>query len=431
MSARSLSNMDVDDIASSQLSNIEVDIKQQKIDKLLENAIDLPDSILTTFINIIKKIAQEQFRQPQYLKTWVTLLNILINTDNKEFSLGVSLLKLMRYNKGPNTGKIFSKYLQQKAYNFIENLLYRPNNSHITSRSAARKTPTVTNKQLKLAIRDRLIKNKKQYRSKAVLMATQICEIGEMSYRSAVEKGFSTQKHPFNLLYLIWKLHNGYSESNKDNPINMKSSYIFDLYFELFGIRLTKFQKPLRQRWLYELQAARQLVERREHLEKFTLRFLNNLKLKKKIPKTYLQKWELLQEWLMDPDLKIQVECLVKFGEKIYEPMMNFFIGSDKEPRVLQPDGQLLPLPPGRRAHEMPDAFIKWNRNLYSIRNNLCSFFDKELWDATNILDDEGFGKFFDNLELSIIKAISSLDNWMSMWLRLPLSVCRLGGKDG
>ncbi|CAG8543543.1 7134_t:CDS:1 [Ambispora leptoticha] len=60
-----------------------------------------------------------------------------------------------------------------------------------------------------------------------------------------VKKGFSSQKHSFNLLYLIWTLHNGYNESNKDNPMNMKSSYIFDLYFELFGIRLTQFQKPL------------------------------------------------------------------------------------------------------------------------------------------------------------------------------------------
>ena len=66
-----------------------------------------------------------------------------------------------------------------------------------------------------------------------------------------VETGFSTQKHPFNLLYLIWKLHNGYDESNQENPMNMKSSYIFNLYFKLFGIKLTKFQKLLRQCWLY------------------------------------------------------------------------------------------------------------------------------------------------------------------------------------
>ncbi|CAG8721250.1 7170_t:CDS:1, partial [Racocetra persica] len=48
---------------------------------------------------------------------------------NEEFSLDVSLLKLMRYSKEPNTSKIFSKYLQQKAYDFIENSLHHPSKS--------------------------------------------------------------------------------------------------------------------------------------------------------------------------------------------------------------------------------------------------------------------------------------------------------------
>ncbi|CAG8553342.1 20635_t:CDS:1, partial [Racocetra persica] len=41
----------------------------QKINKLLEHVIDLPDSILTTFIDIIEKVAKEQLNQPEYLKT--------------------------------------------------------------------------------------------------------------------------------------------------------------------------------------------------------------------------------------------------------------------------------------------------------------------------------------------------------------------------
>ncbi|CAG8590961.1 31457_t:CDS:2, partial [Racocetra persica] len=46
----------------------QIDIWQQKIDKLLEYIIDLPDLILTIFIDIIKKVAQEQLNQPKYLK---------------------------------------------------------------------------------------------------------------------------------------------------------------------------------------------------------------------------------------------------------------------------------------------------------------------------------------------------------------------------
>lgn len=220
-----LSNLEINNTSaisvSSQQSDIEIDLKQQKIDQLLEYAVDLPDSVLTKFISIIKKLAQNQFHQSQYLKIWDVLLNIIMIVDNDELSLGVSLLKLMRYNKGPKSGKIFSKHLQQKAYDFIERSLYRPKNSikyrkpssrtinrlkknnkslnnrirkykrinkkNISlARSTARKKPTITNKQLKLAIQDRLMTNKKQYNAKTVSMATQICEIGEMSYRSAV-----------------------------------------------------------------------------------------------------------------------------------------------------------------------------------------------------------------------------------------------------
>ncbi|CAG8484015.1 45565_t:CDS:2 [Gigaspora margarita] len=45
--------------------------RQQKIDKLLETVIDLPDSILITFIEVIEKVTNEQLK---YLKTWNTFL---------------------------------------------------------------------------------------------------------------------------------------------------------------------------------------------------------------------------------------------------------------------------------------------------------------------------------------------------------------------
>ncbi|CAG8812751.1 25003_t:CDS:2, partial [Gigaspora margarita] len=43
-------------------------------------------------------------------------------------------------------------------------------------RSAVYKIPMITNKQLKLAIQDRLMTNKKQYSSKIGLIAIQICK---------------------------------------------------------------------------------------------------------------------------------------------------------------------------------------------------------------------------------------------------------------
>ncbi|CAG8522561.1 36255_t:CDS:1, partial [Racocetra persica] len=66
-------NNSINILTSSQPLNVEIeeidnDIQQQKIDKLLEHIIDFFDSILTTFIDIIKKVAKEQLNQPKYLK---------------------------------------------------------------------------------------------------------------------------------------------------------------------------------------------------------------------------------------------------------------------------------------------------------------------------------------------------------------------------
>ena len=38
---------------------------------------------------------------------------------------------------------------------------------------------------------------------------------------------------------------------------------------------------------------------------------------------------------------------------------MQFLIGQDPVPRIIQ-DDQLILLPPGRRAHEMPDKVQEW-----------------------------------------------------------------------
>ncbi|CAG8773567.1 21610_t:CDS:2, partial [Gigaspora margarita] len=51
--------------------------------------------------------------------------------------------------------------------------------------------------------------------------------------------------------------------------------------------------------------------------------------------------------------------------------------------------GQLLPLSSSRQTYEMSNAIIKWMRTLYRVRDDICLFFDTELWNATNIFDYE------------------------------------------
>ncbi|CAG8845241.1 14312_t:CDS:1, partial [Racocetra persica] len=75
--------------------------------------------------------------------------------------------------------------------------------------------------------------------------------------------GFSQKEHPANLLYLTWDLHDGYDKNDKDKPMGVRSDYIRMLYEERFKYKLTKYQRPIRSRWLYELICAEQYLERR------------------------------------------------------------------------------------------------------------------------------------------------------------------------
>ncbi|CAG8741236.1 35001_t:CDS:2 [Gigaspora margarita] len=520
--------------------------------------------------------------------------------DYNELLLAHSLMQTMRYKKGPNIGKLFSQYLQQKAAHFIDNSYYQAVHEinkctttiksletqinsltyHLNlikvenkslhakigkfiqickqqiskSRSNASKTKayTINKEGLKTAIKQHLMENKHKYTAKTVQMATRICQIGKMSYRSAVEctkavvewlideepnkwfsvktligwhndvakiylnqqsniiesfkfsvygimadeskrgdckificftywnsnanlpqatllemkdlsncsgstvanivaetcitykinpqkcytwttdntaymsgsksgaitlfnnkilsdsfriscgmhsahimithfensafgkldvnTGFSTQKHPFNLLYLIWQLHNGYDETKKENLMNS--------------------------------------------IEKFTKWFIEKPKTHKDSPKQYISQWKLLHDWLEDPLLKIQV----KFGEAIYEPIMNFLAGFDSTPRILEKNGEHTKLPSGRRAHEMPDAVTQWIDNITNIINNICSFFEDELLNAMNSLNNTEFQILVVGLTSGVEAALDSLEKWLGMWLYLPLSMCRLGG---
>ena len=66
--------------------------------------------------------------------------------------------------------------------------------------------------------------------------------------------GLSLKEHPYNLINLAFYLHDGYNESDKDNPLNMKAEVIRQLYKELLNYDLTKYQKPKDGYMNYEQQ---------------------------------------------------------------------------------------------------------------------------------------------------------------------------------
>lgn len=240
--------------------------------------------------------------------------------------------------------------------------------------------------------------------------------------------GFSRKPHLYNLLYLAWKLHDGYDSSDRDKPLNINSQIIRNLYDGLLGFHYNQYQLPLRTRWGYELRTAKQYVDRRiAHIE-FTNWFINEIE-KHNTPKQYFNDWCLFRSWLLDPKLNIHIKCLITFAEHFYEPLMQFIIGQDKVPRIYE-NNQLINLLPGRRAHEMPDKVHEWYEFLQEVAKNFEMFFANELLEALDALTSEEYGILFENLEKGITKALDYFEKWLSPWLHLPLVVCRLGSDN-
>ncbi|PKC55071.1 hypothetical protein RhiirA1_504521 [Rhizophagus irregularis] len=239
--------------------------------------------------------------------------------------------------------------------------------------------------------------------------------------------GFSRKLHPYNLLYLSWNLHDGYNSSDRDKPLNLNASIIKELYDGLMGFHYNQYQLPLRSRWGYELQTAKQYLNRHEAHILFAHWFIIQLEDHKNTPKTYLNDWRLFESWLTNSILNIQIKCLVNFAEHFYEPLVQFMVGQDPNLRIIQ-NGQLAQLPCGRRAHEMPDKVYEWKTYLETIKNNVEMFFADELSEAVEILSNDEFEELFNNLENGINTAYEYFEKWLDAWLHLPLAICRLGG---
>ena len=237
-------------------------------------------------------------------------------------------------------------------------------------------------------------------------------------------------EHPSNLLNIAYQLHDGYKDSDRDSPMNMKSSIIKSLYWTLLKYSLTQYQKPISTRWLYQLRTGEQYLARRDFHLQFVSWLIPSLKNSKNVPLTYLKKWEVFQDWLQNSILNFQIKCMVKFGKQFYAEVISFLMSHDKTPRMMQ-NGTLVHLPPGNRAHELPDQILLWLGELQEISKFSGDYFVEEFEEISNILQESELQSHRFKLNRGINVALESFSKWMECWIHLPLSVCRLGGDYG
>src|SRR5438128_2240815 len=121
---------------------------------------------------------------------------------------------------------------------------------------------------------------------------------------------------------------------------------------------------------------------------------------------------------------------MVKFGRNFYAEVIAFLTGFDNIPRIMQND-ELVHLPPGNRAHELPDQVLLWLDELNEISESPNNYFTEEFEEYNSILSENELQNYSFQLKHGLKAAFESFSKWMECWIHLPLSVCRLGGEHG
>lgn len=171
--------------------------------------------------------------EPRSSKTYNSIINTLNEMSETNLKSTSHLLRTMRYPRGQNKNQIISPYIQNKAFNYISDSLYksgkssdqlnyqnkqlqknvkklqRSNNRIVHKvqqlggtvgqlrrkqrryisqiRAKAKQPPELKDKDIKTVIRNLIMKNNKEYNFKFMKLATQVSQIGQTSFIAAAE----------------------------------------------------------------------------------------------------------------------------------------------------------------------------------------------------------------------------------------------------
>ncbi|CAG8682925.1 3645_t:CDS:2, partial [Gigaspora rosea] len=149
-------------------------------------------------------IQQSNSQEKNKVECHQKLIDFVKKLPDNHLKSAINLFDTMRYTKGQNKGNLLSPFLQNKALNFINSSLYKNHKvkqligslsqhkrkqcQHISRVRAAACKPLIVNSQsLKVSIQSILMKNKHQYSTYFVNLATQISQVNQISFRSTAQ----------------------------------------------------------------------------------------------------------------------------------------------------------------------------------------------------------------------------------------------------
>ncbi|CAJ0832563.1 5304_t:CDS:2 [Entrophospora sp. SA101] len=319
----------------------------------------------------------------------------------------------MVYPDGINKGEIISSYLQKKALNLVLSNRGKQDSSATgiqnkikllksENEKLTKKIESATSKKRTLAIKlKKQEQNRDLYISRMRSLVSKRKNVSEGKIQKNITKKIKENKHTYTPEFtaLISQISNIEVAELAiiENLPNSTST------FASYGILADESTRGDKKIFLVCV-AHWNTIKEEPIITILSMKDLDcctstNLECSRNVPEGYLHKWKTFLEFLLNEKLNIEILIMVKFGEWFYERIINFLIGSDKHPYIIQGTSSK-PLPNGYRAHQMPEMVEIWIDELKNALQSPDEIFIKELQTARDLLNEQEFLNLADKVQL-------------------------------
>ena len=142
--------------------------------------------------------------------------------------------------------------------------------------------------------------------------------------------------------------------------------------------------------------------------------------------------WQMLLFWMCGSCglfLYIQISVMAMASSTFFH-LMNWCMGADETPRLLQENGEFVPLPPGRRALELPDQTLAFLRELNIARACWRETFKAEI-ELAKSLPEHLHQDILKSIPAAYDAAISKYKSHLTSYQLLPNSLSRISEPTG
>ena len=127
--------------------------------------------------------------------------------------------------------------------------------------------------------------------------------------------------------------------------------------------------------------------------------------------------------------LYIKLSILALSSEELFHAM-DWAMGADPTPRLLQQDGSFQPLPDGRRACDLPDRSLSFLRDLQLARRSWRETYSREL-ELARHLESQYQAEIEESIPAAYDDAIDKYKSHLISYQMLPNSLGRISEPTG